>query len=85
MRGTKSPFALARVESRFRLKGMVSSACWAAKGRVLESARGTRGPLELAGGGGGELELATGTGRGASARGVTERLSFGGESFADEI
>ena len=76
MRGTNSPSALARVESRFRLKGMVSSACWAAKERVLESARGTRGALELAGGGGGELELATGTGRDESARGRMERLSF---------
>lgn len=63
---------------------MVSSACCAAKGRVLESARGTRGAPEVAGGGVGELELATETG-GASARGRTERLSFGGESFADEI
>ena len=85
MRGTKSPSALARVESRFRLKGMVSSACWAAKERVLESARGTRGELEFAGGGGGDLELATGTGGGAPARGRTERLSFGEESLADEI
>ena len=63
---------------------MVSSACWAAKGRVLESARGTRGAPEVAGGEG-ELELAAGAGRGASARGRMERLSFGGESFADEI